>query len=108
MGVDVSVCIPTYRRPEGLARLLDSLGRMKVPHDLRAEVVVVDNDPEASAAPLASRYADFPLPIRWVHEPEANISVARNRSVDEARGEWVAFVDDDEVVDEGWLAAYWA
>ncbi len=107
MRVDVSVCIATFRRPEGLARLLDSLGRMKLPHDMTAEVVVVDNDPDASAAPLKQRYRDFPLPMTWIHEPEANISVARNRGVEAARGHWVAFVDDDEVVDEDWLAAYW-
>jgi succinoglycan biosynthesis protein ExoM len=107
VGVDVSVCVATFRRPEGLARLLDSLGRMKLPHDLAVEVVVVDDDPEASAARLRERYRDFPLPVRWVHEPAANISLARNRSVEAATGDWVAFVDDDEVVDEDWLAAYW-
>ena len=107
MGVDVSVCVATFRRPEGLARLLDSLGRMKLPHDMTADVVVVDNDPDASAAPLEERYRDFPLPMTWIHESEPNISVARNRSVEAAGGDWVAFVDDDEVVDEDWLAAYW-
>jgi hypothetical protein len=45
--VDVSVCVATYRRPAGLARLLASLGRMKLPAGLRVEILVVYNDPEA-------------------------------------------------------------
>ena len=43
--VDISICVATYRRRYGLARLLDSLARMKLPEGVRAEVIVVDNDP---------------------------------------------------------------
>jgi succinoglycan biosynthesis protein ExoM len=104
--VDVSICIATYRRRYGIARLLDSLARLKLPDGVRAEVIVVDNDPasEPSHAPGADAYA--PLPLRWLREPRKNIAYARNLAVANARGEWLAFVDDDEVVDERWLAAY--
>jgi succinoglycan biosynthesis protein ExoM len=63
---------------------------------------VVDNDPEASALSVVRDDG----PERWFHEPRRNIARARNRGLDVARGKWVAFVDDDEVVDEGWLGAY--
>ena len=104
--MDVSVCIATYRRPEGLARLLASLGRAKLPAGARVEILVVDNDPNAPGAqPLPDAGG---LPARRLCEPERNIALARNRAVSEARGTWLAFVDDDETVGEDWLAAYLA
>ena len=106
--VDISICVATYRRRYGLARLLDSLARMKLPEGVRAEVIVVDNDPASDPREVASRDTAAPLPLRWLREPRRNIAYARNLAVANARGEWLAFVDDDEVVDEGWLAAYWA
>jgi glycosyltransferase involved in cell wall biosynthesis len=96
---DVSICIASYRRPAGLARLLESLHRQKVPPELSFEILVVDNDPEAEPEPLPG--------VRVLHEPRRNIAHARNRAVDEAQGSWIAFIDDDEEAEEGWLAAYW-
>jgi succinoglycan biosynthesis protein ExoM len=96
---DVSICIASYRRPEGLARLVESLQRQKTPPDLSFEILVVDNDPDGDLRPLAG--------VRVLHEPRRNIAHARNRALDEARGAWIAFIDDDEEAREGWLAAYW-
>jgi succinoglycan biosynthesis protein ExoM len=107
MGVDVSICIATYRRPEGLARLLASLERMKPPAGLRIEVVVVDNDPDPRAAETSrEQVAGAALPTEWLHEPRRNIAHARNAGVARCTGTWIAFVDDDEVVGEDWLVAY--
>ncbi len=105
--VDVSICIATYRRRHGLARLLDSLSRLKLPEGVRAEVIVVDNDPASDPAYTLDADAVPPFALRWLREPRRNIAYARNLAVANARGRWVAFVDDDEVVDEHWLAAYW-
>jgi succinoglycan biosynthesis protein ExoM len=105
--VDVSICIATYRRRHGLARLLDSLARLKLPDGVRAELVVVDNDPASDPADAPRASASAPMPLRWLREPRKNIAYARNLAVANARGSWLAFVDDDEVVDERWLAAYW-
>ena len=106
--MDVSICIATHRRPEGLARLLESLARAKRPPGLRAEVVLVDNDPATDPAHPAAEGVALPdLPLCRLREPRRSIAYARNCAVAAARGRWLAFVDDDEVVDEGWLAAYW-
>lgn len=105
--VDVSICIATYHRRFGLARLLASLSRLKLPDGLRAEVIVVDNDPASDPADMPGADAAPPFALRWLREPRRNIAYARNLAVANARGRWLAFVDDDEVVDESWLASYW-
>jgi glycosyltransferase involved in cell wall biosynthesis len=108
MRVDVSICIATYRRPVGLVRLLGSLGRAKLPGGVGVEAIVVDNDPAADPArPVA---ADVSLPgisLRRLREPRRSLVYARSRAIEAARGRWLAFVDDDAMIEEGWLDALW-
>ncbi len=107
MAVDVSIGIASYRRPLGLARLLDSLERLKLPPGLRIETIVIDNDADGSARSIVESRAHSLDPIRYAIEPRRNIAHARNRAVSEARGEWVMFIDDDEIADEAWIASFW-
>jgi glycosyltransferase involved in cell wall biosynthesis len=104
---DVSICIASHR-PDGLARLLESIGRLKRPEGVSFEVVVVENAPAQSVvvgAALRSRVLG--APVRALLEPRRNLAHVRNRSVEHAEGRWIAFVDDDEMVHEDWLLAYW-
>ena len=72
------------------------------------ETLVVDNDGESSArATVQSMEAELPA-LTYLHEPRQNIALARNKAVENARGTWLAFVDDDEVVSEHWIEAYLA
>lgn len=101
--MNVSVCIATYRRPDRLRSLLDDLVLQQF---LPGEVVVVDNDAAASAAPVvqARLAAGAPFPIHYAVQPEKNISITRNRTVTLAHGVWLAFIDDDERAPPAWLA----
>lgn len=101
---EVSICIATTR-PAGLARLLESVARQKLPPGLVIEIVVVDNAPGEASRAICRAWRG-PGSLRRFEEAERNIALARNRAVDEAWGRWLAFVDDDETVDETWLAAY--
>lgn len=106
----IAVCVATCRRPHGLRRLLESLAALDPVPGADPFVVIVDNDAAESgrAALHAVREAGFPLAVHYDVEPERNIARARNRSVAIARehgADWLAFVDDDEVVVPGWLAA---
>lgn len=91
-----SVVVCTRDRPEDLARCLDSLGSLATPP---LEVIVVDNCPSDER----TRVLCEARPVRYVLEPMPGQSRARNRGIVEARGELVAFTDDDCVADAGWL-----
>ncbi|MDB6086186.1 MAG: glycosyl transferase [Gammaproteobacteria bacterium] len=98
----MSLCIATYRRPDRLALLLEDLTRQgRVPD----EVIVVDNDAEGSARGIVEQRtaSGAPFPIRYAVQPQKNISLTRNKTVELAGGEWVAFVDDDERAPVNWL-----
>ncbi len=106
----VAICIVTYRRPQWLRALLESITPASVGNraGYTPLVIVVDND-EAGSARATVEAAAPALPGRLLFhvEPRRGISHARNRAVASALAEgatFVAFVDDDEVVTAGWLA----
>jgi succinoglycan biosynthesis protein ExoM len=98
----ISICIATYRRPERLGQLLSDLCKQNV---AIAEVVVVDNDAAGSAREVVAdrRAAGCPFELLYDVQPERNIALTRNRTVELASGEWVAFIDDDERAPMNWL-----
>jgi succinoglycan biosynthesis protein ExoM len=102
----VAVCAATLHRPAGLAALLDSLGALVVPDNVELTVVIVDNDAAASARPVVDAARErIQASLVYVTEPQRGIPFARNRAVAAAGDvDWIAFVDDDETVDERWLA----
>jgi len=102
----VSVCIATYKRPKSLERLLRSLASQEVDRGvLTFEIIVVDNDGDGSARPVVETFArkNGYLSVIYDIEPEQNISLARNRSVRHAKGDYIAFIDDDEEAANDWL-----
>jgi GT2 family glycosyltransferase len=100
--VTVTVAICTRNRPERLERLLGSLMQAGVAaHPNRVEILVVDNaPPDDRTHAVVSR---FPA-VRYTMEPRPGLNFGRNRAWREARKELVAYVDDDVVVDRGWLS----
>ncbi|WP_269933556.1 glycosyltransferase [Aminobacter sp. HY435] len=100
----IDICICTFRRPE-LDATLRSLAAMELPEGYRIGIIVADNDETQSAAELvAGHAASLELPIRYVHCPARNISIARNACLDASRADCVAFIDDDEKATSRWLS----
>lgn len=97
----ISVIIPTFRRPEGVRRAVESALAQTGAPDF--EVVVVDNAPEGGAAPALSGFDDTRL--RLVSEPHPGVATARNAGWAAASAPVIAFLDDDETAGPGWLAA---
>jgi glycosyltransferase involved in cell wall biosynthesis len=101
-GPSVLIAMLTYRRPDDLDAALPAiLGHLDAAR-AEAQLLVVDNDPEASAMPLAARHDT--APVRFVHEPTPGIAAARNRALDESGdADLLVFIDDDERPEPGWL-----
>ena len=106
MTADLSILMPTLRRPESLARTVRSVLAQEGVDHLRRELVVVDNSPEGSAQEVVAGLAEgAPFPVRYVHEPRPGVATARNSGLAAASGALIAFLDDDEEAHPGWLAA---
>ncbi len=101
--IDIGVC--TYRRP-ALRATLESLFALAVPEGAALRLIVADNDAVPSAAGLVDELrAASPFPIRYVHCPKSNISIARNACLSACEADFLAFIDDDETASPEWLAA---
>jgi succinoglycan biosynthesis protein ExoM len=102
----ISVCICTYKRPDLLKRLLRELTCLQTEGLFTYSIVVADNDALQSAKRVVLEFAAvFPLRIRYCVEPLQNIALARNRAIENATGQYIAFIDDDEFPTSSWLLA---
>jgi glycosyltransferase involved in cell wall biosynthesis len=98
-----SIIIPTYHRSQQLAHCLERLAALEYPRD-RFEVIVVD---DGSKAPPSDVVASFSrrFHVELYTQPHAGPAAARNRGAKQARGEFLAFIDDDTAPRKDWLLA---
>lgn len=101
----ISVIICTRDRAPDLRRALHSLTECNVPDALSWQVLIVDNGSTDDTADVIASFHDR-LPLSSVYEAQPGLSHARNRSVRETEGDWAIWIDDDVVVSETWLTAY--
>jgi glycosyltransferase involved in cell wall biosynthesis len=101
----ITVAICTHNNAALLAGTLDSLLSMTTP-ELDYEVLVVDNNSGDHTSQVVDAYGPrFGGKFRSTFEPQLGLSHARNRALKEARGDIVAFIDDDVEVAPDWLSA---
>jgi glycosyltransferase involved in cell wall biosynthesis len=100
----IAVCVCTYKRPQMLRRLLEDLGVQETGGAFEFSIVVVDNDPSQSAEPVVSAFGTrSSIPVTYAVEPRQGICLVRNRAIELAAGDLIAFIDDDEFPDRRWL-----
>ncbi len=103
MPLSFSIIIPTYNRPEQLANCLRSLQALNYPRDC-VEVIVVDDGSDMSLTPVVdSAKGEGDLNIRLLVQENAGPGAARNTGVAQAKGDYIAFTDDDCMPKPDWL-----
>jgi succinoglycan biosynthesis protein ExoM len=105
----ITVCVCTYKRPESLGRLLCGLEAQETARSFTYSIVIVDNDVRRSAESTVMRWgAGSSIPFRYDVEVRESIALARNMAVKEAKGNFIAFIDDDEFPTAEWLLRLFA
>jgi glycosyltransferase involved in cell wall biosynthesis len=102
--LEISVIICTRNRSGYLQHAIDSITSQSISND-NYELIVVDNgslDDTATVVEHASTL-NASHAIRYVHEPRIGLSIARNTGSMNARGRYLAFLDDDALASPGWL-----
>ena len=96
----ISVVVCSFNRAEGLRSALASLYDLETGNLFSYEIIVIDNaSTDATPATIAQAAIESKTPLRGVYEGRKGIAPARNRGIAEAKGEWVAFFDDDQRAD---------
>lgn len=102
--INVSVIVCTYNRSRILGATIESIVAQAFPQSLAWEILVIDNNSTDETRQVVDHFrCRYPERIRYLFEPLQGISYARNTGVREARGEILAFIDDDETADADWL-----
>ena len=106
--VKVSICAATYKRPNLLQDLLESLNNLTFSHIPvpTVEVIIVDNDAERTAeATVNAIKPSFKWPLTYFVETNQGVTYARNRCITEASqdSDFIAMLDDDETATPQWL-----
>ncbi len=97
----VTVIVCTRNRAQSLVRCLQSLRRLRYRN---LEFLIIDNAPaDNSTMELVCEVAREDARVRYVREDRPGLSAARNRGLREARGELIAYTDDDVRVDPLWV-----
>ena len=100
----ITVCICTYKRVHLLERLLTELDSQETSGLFSFSIVVADNDPEESAKPVVTAFASASrIQAVYCVQPQRNIALTRNAAVEQANGDFIAFIDDDEYPAHEWL-----
>ena len=96
----VTVAVCTRDRPDDMTLCLEAISQLDYPH---LDILVVDNAPttEGTKTLIDQQYPQ----VRYVREPRPGLDWARNRAILEAKGEIIAYTDDDVAVDAGWVSA---
>lgn len=100
----VSVILCTYNRCESLRTALESLSKLELPPAIDWEILVVDNNSTDSTRQVVEGFAQqYSMRFRYLFEKQQGKSHALNAGIREAKGDILAFTDDDITVDAGWL-----
>ena len=99
----LSICIITYKRSDSLKRCLNSVAHNLVHLQPNSyEVIVSDDCPSQSAFKVVKQFGF----TKWIQGPGRGVAANRNNVVNAAIGQWILFIDDDEVADKYWLLHY--
>ncbi|MBD0334443.1 MAG: glycosyltransferase family 2 protein [Cyanobacteria bacterium Co-bin13] len=106
----VSICVSTYKRPEGLRNLLTGLNQLTLDGvgAVDIEVVIVDNEAKGRAKEICHEFEpNFKWELKCFEELRQGVTYARNKALEciHSAADFVVFIDDDEVPAPNWLDA---
>ncbi len=106
----VVLALCTYKRPNIFSECMQTISELKIPENIRVELLVIDNDAECSAKNTVGKYQNYlKIPMHYFVEEKRGLSNARNRLITEAvnlGASHIAMFDDDILLPENWLVNY--
>lgn len=99
----ISVIVPVYNTEKYLDQCIQSVLAQTYTN---WELLLIDDGSTDASGAICDKYAEQDSRIRVFHKSNGGVSSARNLGLDNAKGEWITFVDSDDYVDPDWLTAF--
>ena len=97
----ISVIIPIYNCAEWIEECVNSILNQKLPDHFDTQVILIDDGSTDESGKICDTFSHEQGNIVVVHQPNAGVSVARNKGLEVADGDWICFVDGDDVLKDG-------
>lgn len=98
--INISIIIPVYNVEEYLHDCLDSISQLKA---FSWEAILIDDGSSDNSGAICDEYVDNYQNFKVIHQENKGVSVARNVGLDSTRGEWVWFVDSDDMINPNFI-----
>lgn len=95
--MELSVIIPVYNISSYIEKCVESILTQEIEG---IEVILVDDGSTDGSADICDSLAEKDCRVKVIHKPNGGVNTARNRGLGEAKGEWIAFVDGDDFVED--------
>ncbi|WP_198245572.1 glycosyltransferase [methane-oxidizing endosymbiont of Gigantopelta aegis] len=104
-----SIIICSYNRCQNLPDCFSCLEKQVITDPIQWEVLLVDNNSTDNTKQVTEDFnQSSSLNIRYIFEQKQGLSYARNRGINEAKGTYLMFIDDDIRVTENWLQSIYS
>ena len=94
-NIFISIIVPVYNVERYLRECLDSIVRLE---EFSWEAILIDDGSTDSSGAICDEYAEKNHKFKVVHQSNRGVSVARNIGIELAQGDWVWFVDSDDII----------
>ena len=98
-----SIIVPIYNAEKLIARCVDSITAQE---EKDFELILVDDGSKDSSPAICDAYSRKDKRIKTIHKENGGVSSARNKGLEEAKGDWIVFVDADDWIDKQCLSHY--
>ena len=96
----ISIIVPVYKAEKYLSECIDSIISQTYEN---FELILIDDGSPDNSGKICDEYAEKDKRIKVIHKENAGVSSARNIGLDNASGEYIAFIDSDDFVDKQYL-----
>ncbi|GJD17228.1 glycosyl transferase family protein [Rivularia sp. IAM M-261] len=106
--IEFSIAIPTFNGKKYLSELIERLQNQLNVENISWEIIIVDNNSTDNTAKLIQEYQAtwrHPFPLKYYLETKQGAAYARQRAVEEAKGKFIGFLDDDNYPALDWVSA---
>lgn len=99
----VSIIVPVYNTEQYLSRCIDSILAQTFDD---FELILVNDGSTDNSGKICEEYAQKDNRIKVIHKENGGVSSARNLGLDEAKGEWITFIDSDDYISDTYLSDF--
>lgn len=107
----ITLALCTFKRPNIFCKCLETIAELRLPDNTAVDLVIIDNDEEASAKELVNSFRNkIKIPVHYFVEPKRGLANARNRLIQECinlGASHIAMFDDDILLPENWIINYY-